>query len=73
MIKLQINKYIKHISVWITFPFNSVYFRRRKRRAYATISDKAVILSIINITILLFAFIQNVVAAILAAIVEEFR
>lgn len=73
MIKLQINKYIKHISVWITFPFNSVYFRRRKRHAYATISDKAVILSIINITILLFAFIQNVVAAILAAIVEEFR
>lgn len=73
MIKLQINKYIKYISVWITFPFNSVYFRRRKRHAYATISDKAVILSIINITILLFAFIQNVVAAILAAIVEEFR
>lgn len=73
MIKLQINKYIKYISVWITFPFNSVYFRRRKRGAYATISDKAVILSIINITILLFAFIQNVVAAILAAIVEEFR
>lgn len=74
MIKLQINKCIKYISVWVKFPFNGVwYFPRRKGSAYATINNKAVIPSIINITILLFAFIQNVDGGILAAIVEEFR